>query len=193
MPQPRIITLAELVKREGPLPVTRAVRFVRDGALCLVGSHRLGQIDRQLTPERFGVSEDDMLCLLPADHRKPQLPAPYRAEVPSPLLSAVDYQAPEQTLDLDFTQIQTDVYALGCILFFLLTGREVFSGPTLTKRMMQHHLEPPPDLRALRPDVPADLQAIFCLALEKQPVNRHQHAEALARTLTAWLNAQRKL
>jgi len=187
MPQPRITTLAELVKREGPLPVMRAVRYIRDGALCLVGSHRLGQTDRELTPERFAVDEAGMLCLLRAERPKRPLPAPYQGEVPSLPLSAVDYLAPEQCLDIDIADIRADVYALGCILFFLLTGREVFSGPTMVKRMMQHQVELPPDLKALRTDVPADLQAIFARMLEKRPSHRYADAEGTARAFTEWL------
>src|SRR5947207_4441009 len=76
------------------------------------------------------------------------------------VLGTPDYLAPEQAFDSRKADIRSDVYSLGCTLYFLLTGRAPFSGETLTQVLLKHQMEQALPLASLRPDVPPALQAV---------------------------------
>jgi serine/threonine-protein kinase len=76
-----------------------------------------------------------------------------------------------------------DVYALGAVAFFALSGRPPFQGKTFGQLLAAHRSEPPPALTDLRPDVPADLAAVVARCLAKDPNDRFPSAAALDRAL----------
>ena len=87
-------------------------------------------------------------------------------------MGTVDYMAPEQAEDSRQADYRSDIYSLGCTLFYLLTGREPYPGPTALKRMMAHQEHPIPNLRAARPDAPIRLESVFQKMMAKQPADR---------------------
>ena len=70
-------------------------------------------------------------------------------------MGTVDYMAPEQARDSRATSIQSDMYSLGCTYYYLLTGVAPFPGGDITDKLTRHAKNPPPDVRDLRPDLPA--------------------------------------
>ncbi len=76
-----------------------------------------------------------------------------------------------------------DVYSLGAVAFFALTGRPPFEGPTLGQLLAAHRFEPPPSVTALRSDVPADLAAVIARCLAKDPADRFRSAADLDQAL----------
>jgi serine/threonine-protein kinase len=76
-----------------------------------------------------------------------------------------------------------DLYSLGAVMFFSLTGRPPFQGKTLGRLLAAHRSEPPPPLTDLRPDVPAELTAVVTRCLSKHPSDRFQSAGDLDRAL----------
>jgi serine/threonine protein kinase len=102
------------------------------------------------------------------------------------VMGTPSYMAPEQSLgrlDLDH---RVDVYALGAILYELLTGRPPFvGGPFDVLAQLQNYTVPPP-VRTLRPDVPAALEAICLRCLQREPAARYATAAELADALAAW-------
>jgi serine/threonine-protein kinase len=76
-----------------------------------------------------------------------------------------------------------DVYGLGAVAFFALTGRPPFQGKTFGQLLAAHRLEPPPLLTELRSDVPADLSAVVTRCLAKAPADRFPSAAAFDRAL----------
>ena len=99
-------------------------------------------------------------------------------------LGSVDYMAPEQAQvrDLD---ARTDVYALGCVLFHVLTGSVPFIRGNDFERMWAHVHEAAPAVSSIEPRLPAALDAVLARALEKAPDDRQQSAGELARDARA--------
>src|SRR5262249_14613397 len=101
------------------------------------------------------------------------------------------YMAPEQANgQAEDVGPATDVYALGAILYEMLTGRLPFVSKTLTELLKQVSSEPPEPVRRLRKQVPRDLEAICLKCLNKDPRNRYRSALSLAEDLKRFLDGQ---
>jgi serine/threonine protein kinase len=98
-----------------------------------------------------------------------------------------DYMSPEQALDFHGADIRSDIYSLGCTLYYLLAGQPPFGGGALTEKLMRHQMKEPPPLSQHRADLPAGLTPILNRMLAKQPADRYQTpgevAQALAEVL----------
>ena len=81
--------------------------------------------------------------------------------------------SPEQALDSSAIDHRSDIYSLGCTLFFLLTGRAPYAATSLMGLLLKHRDAPIPSLREDRPEAPARLDAIFQRMAAKMPVDRH--------------------
>ena len=98
-----------------------------------------------------------------------------------------DYMAPEQWDDARAADARTDLYALGCTLFYLLVGRPPYGTAeyrSTTSKMKGHILDPIPDLQKARADVPDAICEIYRTLLAKLPEERYQSAQQLAADLT---------
>jgi len=91
--------------------------------------------------------------------------------------------SPEQAAGESAVDARGDVYGLGAVAFFALTGRPPFQGKTLGQLLAAHRSEPPPLLTDLRPDVPTDLSAVVARCLAKDPADRFPSAAAIDREL----------
>jgi serine/threonine-protein kinase len=90
------------------------------------------------------------------------------------LIGTADYIAPEQARDPTLVDTRADIYSLGCTLYFLLTGQPPFPGGSLMQKLLQHQEAEPPSVRALRPDVPEELDQTIRKMLAKRPEDRFQ-------------------
>jgi serine/threonine-protein kinase len=99
-------------------------------------------------------------------------PPPADGDAESQLVGTADWIAPEQAHDPALVDIRADVYSLGCTLFFLLTGQPPFVGNSALEKVRLHQESPPPSLLALRPDIPAELDALVQKMLAKDPTDR---------------------
>jgi serine/threonine protein kinase len=105
------------------------------------------------------------------------------------ILGSPSYMSPEQAAGtLDKIGPSTDVYALGVILYELLTGRPPFKAASLLETIEQVREHDPAAIRSLQPKTPRDLEIICLKCLEKQPSRRYESAAALAQDLNAFLN-----
>jgi serine/threonine-protein kinase len=99
------------------------------------------------------------------------------------ILGTPAYMPPEQAAGDAATDARGDVYSLGAVAFFALTGRPPFQGKTAGQLLAAHRSEAPPTLTDVRPDAPPDLAAVVARCLTKSPVERFESAADLDRAL----------
>jgi eukaryotic-like serine/threonine-protein kinase len=183
--------LESMVDQTGPLPAARVVHILRQVCDSLAEAHASGLVHRDIKPAnihigRFGL-RDDFVKVLDFG-----LVTSGAVAGGSPLATLVGtipgtpaYMAPEMALG-EMIDGRADIYALGCVAYYLLTGQLVFAGDNAMQSLLKQMNEEPvaPSARTELP-IPADLDAIVLACLEKQAVRRPATAGDLARLLAA--------
>ncbi len=178
-------SLATLVKQQGILPQKQAVAIMIRIAEAIAHAHGKGILHRDLKPEnvlldangRPRVTDFGLAKRVSDDHR---------LTVPGQILGTPSYMAPEQALGKDEQGPATDIWALGGILYFLLTGRAPFAGKTVTETLLLLMTEPPTPPSSVSKDVPPDLEAICLKCLQKEPHDRFASVQELVDALQAY-------
>jgi WD40 repeat protein len=185
-------SLADLLGRRGPLPVAEACALVRQAALGLEHAHRGGLVHRDVKPHNLMVAAGATVKVLDFGLAAlvSERPAEGGATGPNAVLGTPDYMAPEQAEDARAADARADVYSLGCTLFHLLTGQAPFAGQTVLLKLLAHRREERPSARALRPEVPAGLDAVLRRALARRPQERFGSAAALAEALAPFTDPE---
>ncbi|HVR02896.1 MAG TPA: serine/threonine-protein kinase, partial [Polyangia bacterium] len=182
-------SLADLIVAEAPFAPARALELAVQIADALAASHAQGVIHRDLKPENvFLVTrgrEPDFVKVLDFGlakllHDDGAAPHETRAGV---VMGTPYYMAPEQCVGARELDGRADVYALGVVLFEMLTGKLPFGGDSDGEVLMKQMTFPPPAARSLVPDVPAALDAIVRRALAKAPADRFPSMAALGEAL----------
>jgi eukaryotic-like serine/threonine-protein kinase len=179
------ITLREVERTDGRLPVPRAVDVATQLAAAMASAHAQGISHRDLKPENVLVTAEgrvvvtDFGIALMAGARR----LTWRWLTST--MGTPDYMAPEQ-VEGKRGDARTDVYALGIMLFEMLAGRVPWEGDNPLVVMAQHVNAPLPSLRELVPGVPAPLEAIVTKCLRKNPDERYADAGELRADLDSW-------
>jgi len=189
------LDLDTLVRQHGPLPAERVVHLLRQVCAALQDAHANGLVHRDIKPANVVVSRAgttfDFVKVL--DFGLVKLDSAGRAGADAVQLSAEDgwsgtpgYMAPEVVLGAADTDHRVDLYALGCVAYWLLTGSMVFEGETAMQVMMQHVQAEPrrPSQRTEQP-IPAGLEDLVMECLEKEPARRPASAEVVGERLVA--------
>jgi serine/threonine protein kinase len=172
--------LSCLVKAHGPLPIRQACDFIRQVALGLQHAHERGLIHRDIKPSNLLVTttanSDAVVKILDMGLARPQVTEQTNTALTQfgAIVGSPDYLAPEQAANSGQADIRSDLYGLGCTLFFLLTGQPPFRGKSVTDILLKHQMEAPPRVEQLRPDVPPSVAAIVQKLLAKTPEDRYQ-------------------
>jgi serine/threonine protein kinase len=165
-------TLAEIIKREGQMPLPRALDIASRIAAALQVAHGRGLVHHDVKPSNVLFDRDDNVKVTDFGI----------ARAASSDITTVQgsppYVAPEQAKG-GRADPRSDVYGLGCVLFEMLAGQPPFSGSSASAVIMQHLETPPPPLTKFRNDVPADVSNIVTRALAKDPEQRYDSAQAL--------------
>ena len=170
--------LSSMVREEGPLEPTRAVRIVNQVASALQAAHAVGIMHRNVRPSRVLITATDHAYLtdFAVARREGDLTGLTMQEH---LLDSYDYLAPEY-LAGDDVDARVDIYGLGCVLYEALTGEVPYPAATPAAKMYAQRSVEPPSVRARRPEVPEALDAVVRRAMAKNPSDRYQSPSEFA-------------
>ena len=184
------LNLESLVRRHGPLPAGRVVHILRQVCASLEEAHARGLVHRDIKPANIHVGRVglvyDFVKVLDFGLVKPITDGPLEHSLSTQggmVIGTPGYMAPEMALSAKVDG-RADLYSLGCVAYYLLTGRQVFEGDTVMQVFAQHLQEAPtpPSLRGPS-TVPLDLEQLVLNCLAKKPEDRPQSAAELDRRL----------
>ncbi|NOU28458.1 MAG: serine/threonine protein kinase [Polyangiaceae bacterium] len=198
-------SLTEIVEVDGPQPEERVLHLLEQAAASLAEAHEAGLIHRDVKPgnimvvDRGGIS--DLVKVLDFGLVKNIASETDSSEPALTMTNAITgtplYMAPETVTAPDTVDARTDLYALGAVGYWLLTGTHVFGGKTILE-VCAHHLHTAPDSPSARLEAPvsADLEALIMSCLAKRPEDRPASANVLRERLRGcaaygqWTNAR---
>ncbi len=174
----RGISLQSMVGSFGPLPPERVVWLLSQACRSLREAHEAGLVHRDVKPANLMVcrlgAEFDFLKVLDFGMVTALPDEDTTLTQPGGVAGTPGYMAPE-CFDPDrLIDGRADIYSLGCVAWWLLTGRQVFEERSAVATIFAHAQRPPPDLAALAPSAPAALREVVLACLEKRPENRPQ-------------------
>jgi serine/threonine-protein kinase len=183
------LTLEQLVQRFGALPAGRVIRILTQVCGALAEAHDVGLIHRDVKPANIHIcrrgSLPDFVKVLDfglvreLKNESDVTQSNINTVVGTPL-----YLSPEAILSPGRLDARADLYGLGCVAYFLLTGKSPFSGGSVVELCSHHlHTQPRPPSELL--PVPSDLERVVLACLAKDPAARPQSARELARSLRA--------
>ncbi|MGO8996771.1 MAG: serine/threonine-protein kinase [Polyangiaceae bacterium] len=181
--------LAQLVTAQGPMPIARAVHFARQACDSLDEAHRAGIVHRDIKPENLFVTseagEDDVLKLLDFGIAKIASDESNDATLTQAgWIGGTPAYMPPEVCAGGNAEPRSDLYSLGAVLYFLLTGVPPFEAETAVAMMTAHTREAPRPPSELRPDPAcAALDSIVLRCLAKRPADRFPSAAMLSEAL----------
>jgi serine/threonine protein kinase len=168
--------LSALVKMSGPLPADQALGCVVQAARGLAYAHGQRVVHRDIKPANLLLDRKGAVKVLDMGlARFDSASVAGQAELTGTgqIMGTVDYMSPEQALDTRHADERSDIYSLGCTLWYLLTGRAVFGGENIMERLLAHREQPVPALRSACPAATRELETVFTKMVAKQPHERY--------------------
>ena len=183
--------LEALVERHGALPPERVIHFLRQVCRALREAHGIGLLHRDIKPsniiagERGGVYDVAKLLDFGLVQGTGLDQDAARLTVQGTVLGSPPYMAPEQAAGRTDLDARADIYSLGGVGYYLLTGQPPFVRDTAMEMLLAHAYEPVVPPKEVRPSIPADLQTVILRCLSKKPEGRYASADNLEKALAA--------
>jgi len=180
--------LRRLVKRRGRLSMPEAAAIITQAARGLQFAHEKGMIHRDVKPANILVTPDgrakvsDVGLASFLDVENESDPRAGR------IVGTADYLSPEHVRPPYQVSAASDIYSLGCTLFYAVTGHVPFAGGTTPQKARRHWEEPAPEARSVNPEVSEEFSAIISRMLEKDPASRIASGALVAEALGPWLD-----
>ncbi len=180
--------LEEYVRSRGPLPPPRACNLIHQIACALAETHKLSLVHRDIKPSNVLVTPEEQAKLLDFGLSRH---TPTRLTQPGTVLGTLDYMAPEQAKDASQADIRADLWALGATLYWCLTAQLPFPGhgsdiEILVRRLTQQ----PPSIRAVLPELPAELDALVRKMMALRREDRFQTPQEVMQALLPFLKPE---
>jgi serine/threonine protein kinase len=180
--------LHQIVHQDGPLDYDTAADYIAQVANGLSHAHQMGLVHRDIKPANCLVDRNQTVKLLDLGLAKvTEDEGSLTMANEENVLGTADYLAPEQALNSHQADNRSDIYSLGCTLYFLLTGGPPFREGSISERLLKHQTTKPESILRIRPDAPPSLVDICERMMAKKPEERFQSAGDVAQRLTEWL------
>jgi len=183
-------SLHDLVENGGPLPVSRAIHILLQLLGSLAEAHERAIIHRDVKPanvmicSREGV--EDLVKVVDFGLVKPlERNGDPSLTAKNAIVGTPDYMSPEALQDPESIDARSDLYAVGGVAFFILTGRDALPGGNVMEIISKHLIEEPPSLAATAPDIPPALDTLVLALLAKSRDDRPASADAVIERLEA--------
>ena len=178
------MNLSELVRRYGPMPASRALHLLRQACDALHEAHDVGLVHRDIKPANIFAAarggQFDVAKILDFGLAKPLAEwAAAKLTQEGTITGSPLYMSPEQAIGDREPDARSDIYALGAVLYFLVTGHTPFADENPMKVLIAHAHEPPPP-PSQHNEVPDDVELVIMACLQKSPDDRYQSAAELA-------------
>ncbi len=170
------INLRDLVIRNAPVSIDEAIHYTIQIAQALQHASERGVVHRDIKPSNALVtSSDDVKVVDMGLARTTSLDQSTNDLTASGVtLGTFDYISPEQARDPRAADVRSDLYSLGCTLYYLLSGRPPYYQGTAIQKLLMHGETPPEDPRHFRDDIPAELLTVIRKLMSKRPRDRYQ-------------------
>jgi serine/threonine protein kinase len=183
--------ISRLVREHGPIELIDIVRYTAQVARALKYAHEQGIIHRDIKPGNILVNKNGEAKLLDlglamSREQEASITQLYDEKV----IGTADYLSPEQAINSHQVDLRTDIYSLGCTLYFMLTGHPPFPVGSLAQRIAMHQSRRPADVMKRRPDCPEEIKAICDKMMEKKAANRYEDCQEVFEVLSRWLASQ---
>ena len=185
------LDLHKLSAQRGPLPIPEAALYLAQACDAVAEAHLYGIVHRDLKPANLFLTRradgSPLVKVLDFGISKVAGEEDENLTATTDVLGSPLYMSPEQIRSPKTVDARTDVWALGAILYKLLTGKAAFAAETSSASLAKIVADPPPALRAARPDAPPELEGLLLACLEKDLTRRVQSATELCRALAVFL------
>jgi serine/threonine protein kinase len=172
--------LRDLVRQRGLLTVAAVVDISMQIAAALDHACRRDVTHRDIKPSNILLTPEGRAKLVDMGLARLQhIAGEQDLTVSGITLGTFDYISPEQARDARSADIRSDLYSLGCTMFFMLVGKAPFAEGTMVQKLLQHQQEMPPEISDLRTEVPRRLVSVVHKLMSKRPQDRFQHPAAL--------------
>jgi serine/threonine protein kinase len=167
--------LGRVVAQSGPVPVARSCDYAAQAAAGLTAANAAGLVHRDIKPSNLLLTIDGTVKILDFGlaRIRPE-ERDVRLTRSGAILGTPDFIAPEQAQNSSAADIRSDIYSLGCTLYYLLTARLPFPGETPWEKILGHVSGTAPPVESLRREVPAELAAVVRKMMAREPANRYQ-------------------
>lgn len=177
--------LRDVVRTDGPFGVGRALNVAIQVADALEHAADRDVVHRDIKPSNIIITPAGRARLVDMGlARLHHVEAEQDLTTSGMTLGTFDYISPEQARDPRLADVRSDLYSLGCTIFFTLVGRPPFADGTMVQKLLLHQQEPPPAVDVLRPDVPRRFSVAIARLMAKDPADRYQRpADLIAELL----------
>jgi eukaryotic-like serine/threonine-protein kinase len=174
--------LSAVIARQGPMPLARVVAMTADICAGLLAAHAAGVIHRDLKPENVLLAKDGRVVITDFGIARACVDDGSRTQVGT-AIGTPAYMAPEQVQGLADIDARADIYALGAMIYELLTGEKAWRGDSVVAIAAARLIHPPPDPRAKRPDLPTASGELVLKCMARDREARYGSAAEVAEEL----------
>lgn len=177
-------TIRDIVQQRGRLPLTEAIHYAIQVADAVAHLAEQGVVHRDIKPSNILVDPHGRVKVIDLGlARIYHTAANEDLTATGVTLGTFDYISPEQARDPRSVDARSDIYSLGCTLFYMLSGRPPFPEGTVLQKLLRHQGDTPPDIREFRPELPEEISLLMRKMMAKDPNRRFRSATLLLEQL----------